>query len=50
MDIAVTGMKALKAKGILDNLDESEEINACSIVVPADKDGQRRGLAAAVQE
>ena len=39
MDLAVMGMKALKAKGILDNLDESEEINACSIVVDAEIDG-----------
>lgn len=39
MDIAVLGMKALKKKGILDNLDESEEINACSIVVNVDVDG-----------
>ncbi len=41
MDIAVLGMKALKANGILDNLDESEEINACSIVVEADIDGKK---------
>lgn len=40
MDMAVLGMKALKKKGILDNLDESEEINACSIVVPVDVDGK----------
>lgn len=40
MDIAVMGMKALKAKGILKNLDESEEINACSIVVNVDIDGK----------
>ena len=40
MDIAVIGMKALKANGTLDNLDESEEINACSIVVPVDIDGK----------
>ncbi len=40
MDIAVLGMKALRKKGILDNLDQSEEINACSIVVPVDVDGK----------
>lgn len=40
MDIAVMGMKALKSKGILKNLDESEEINACSIVVDVDVDGK----------
>ncbi|MDR1664870.1 MAG: phosphoribosylformylglycinamidine synthase [Clostridiales bacterium] len=34
MDIAVTGMKALRKKGLLNDLDESEEINACSIVIP----------------
>ena len=39
MDIATTGMRALKAQGKLDNFDESEEINACSIVVPVDVDG-----------
>ncbi len=40
MDIAVIGMKALRANGKLDNLDQSEEINACSIVVPVDIDGK----------
>ncbi|MGN1318248.1 MAG: phosphoribosylformylglycinamidine synthase [Lachnospirales bacterium] len=39
MDIAVIGMKALRKAGKLDNFDESEEINACSIVVPVDIDG-----------
>jgi len=39
MDIAVLGMKLLKQRGILDNMDQSEEINACSIVVPVDVDG-----------
>ncbi len=34
MDIAVMGMKKLKAEGKLDDLDESEEVNACSIAVP----------------
>jgi phosphoribosylformylglycinamidine synthase len=41
MDMAVIGMRALKAEGKLDNLDESEEINACSIVVPVDIDGKQ---------
>ena len=40
MDIATMGMRALKAQGKLDNFDESEEINACSIVVPVDIDGR----------
>jgi len=40
MDIAVIGMKALKQKGILDNMDESEEINACSIETDVDVNGK----------
>ena len=40
MDMAVLGMKALKKKGILDNLDQSEEINACSVVEKIDVDGK----------
>jgi phosphoribosylformylglycinamidine synthase len=34
MDIALIGMRELKASGELDNLEVSEEINAASIVVP----------------
>ncbi|MDO5145947.1 MAG: phosphoribosylformylglycinamidine synthase [Eubacteriales bacterium] len=34
MDIALMGMKKLKKDGVLNNMEESEEINACSIVVP----------------
>ncbi|MBQ7266642.1 MAG: phosphoribosylformylglycinamidine synthase [Firmicutes bacterium] len=41
MDIAVMGMRKLKADGKLQDLDESEEINACSIVVPVDVDGEK---------
>jgi len=44
MDIATTGMRALRAQGKLDNFDESEEINACSIVVPVDVDGEEDWL------
>lgn len=40
MDIATIAMKKLKADGKLDDLDESEEINACSIVIDADVDGK----------
>lgn len=40
MDIATIGAKALKARGGLTNLDISEEINACSIVVDAEIDGK----------
>ncbi|MCK8059614.1 MULTISPECIES: phosphoribosylformylglycinamidine synthase [unclassified Fusibacter] len=34
MDLAVIAMKDAKRTGDLDNLDESEEINACSIEIP----------------
>ena len=40
MDLAVIGMKTLKKQGKLADLDESEEINACSIVVNADIGGE----------
>ncbi|MEA4941991.1 MAG: phosphoribosylformylglycinamidine synthase [Oscillibacter sp.] len=40
MDIATIGAKALKKRGILQNLDQSEEINACSIHVAATVDGE----------
>jgi len=40
MDIAVLGMKELKKRGQLPDLDESDEINACSIVVNVDINGQ----------
>ncbi|MFD2258051.1 phosphoribosylformylglycinamidine synthase [Luteolibacter algae] len=36
MDIALIGMRELKASGELDNLEVSEEINAASIVVPVE--------------
>lgn len=41
MDIATIAAKELKAQGKLDNLDESDEINACSIVVNAKIDGEK---------
>lgn len=41
MDIAVLAVKALKKQGKLTAIDESEEINACSIVVPVDIDGKK---------
>lgn len=40
MDIAVIGMKTLRKQGLLEDLDKSEEINTCSIVVKADVDGK----------
>ncbi|MEA1960932.1 MAG: phosphoribosylformylglycinamidine synthase [Bacillota bacterium] len=41
MDIAVLGMKKLKKEGKLQDLDLSDEINACSIVVEADINGKK---------
>ncbi len=42
MDIATIGTKVLKKRGLLPELDESEEINACSIHVTADVDGEEQ--------
>jgi len=39
MDIATIGAKVLKKRGLLPDLDESEEINACSVKIKADVDG-----------
>ena len=40
MDLALMAMKKLKKEGKLQDQEESEEINACSIVVPVEVDGQ----------
>ena len=40
MDLATIAAKVLKKRGMLQNLDESEEINACSIRVTAQVDGK----------
>ena len=40
MDMATLGAKALRKLGKLDDLDASDEINACSIVVTANVDGR----------
>ena len=42
MDLATIGAKTLKKRGQLPELDESEEINACSIHVPAQVDGKEQ--------
>ena len=42
MDIATIGAKTLKKRGLLQNLDESEEINACSIRVTAQVNGKEQ--------
>ncbi|MFA6593566.1 MAG: phosphoribosylformylglycinamidine synthase, partial [Bacteroidales bacterium] len=40
MDMATIGAKYLKAKGLLDDMEVSEENNACSIFVDVDVDGK----------
>jgi phosphoribosylformylglycinamidine synthase len=40
MDLGTIAAKKLKAEGKLDDLEPSDEINACSIVVPVEIDGQ----------
>ena len=39
MDIATVAVKYLKREGKLDRLDESEEINACTVKIDVDADG-----------
>ena len=40
MDLATIGAKELKKQGILKNLDESEEINACTVKIKCDVNGK----------
>ena len=40
MDIATMGMKLMKRRGLLPLLDESDEVNACSVKVTATVDGK----------
>ena len=40
MDVALAGMRELKREGKLTDQEESDEINACSIVVPVEIDGK----------
>ena len=40
MDLALMAMRKLKAEGKLEDQEESDEINACSIVVPVEVDGE----------
>ncbi|MBS4900522.1 MAG: phosphoribosylformylglycinamidine synthase [Clostridiales bacterium] len=42
MGMATLAMKKLKRIGKLDDLEESEEINACSIVIPVTIDGKKQ--------
>ena len=41
MDMATIGMKELRKKGLLDNLDQSKEINACGIYIDVEVDGEK---------
>ena len=40
MDLATLAVRDLKARGLLDGLDESEEINACTVKITAEVDGK----------
>ena len=40
MDVATIGAKALKQQGVLKNVDESDEINACTVKIKCDVDGE----------
>ncbi|TDP58510.1 phosphoribosylformylglycinamidine synthase [Aminicella lysinilytica] len=40
MDIGTLAAKYLKSKGLMDKLDESEEINACTVKMDVDVDGK----------
>ena len=40
MDMATMGAKLLKKRGLIPDLDESDEINACSICVPVEINGK----------
>ncbi len=40
MDLALMAMRKLKAEGKLEDMEKSDEINACSIVVPVEVDGK----------
>ena len=40
MDIALMAMRKLKKEGKLEDMEQSDEINACSIVVPVEIDGK----------
>ena len=41
MDIGTIAAKYLKSKGLLDKLDESDEINACTVKIDVDVDGNK---------
>ena len=41
MDIGTLAAKVLKKRGLLDKLDESEEINACTVNIEIERDGKK---------
>ena len=41
MDLATIGTRYLKAQGLLPKLDESEEINACTVKIEVEADGKK---------
>ena len=42
MDLGTVGAKALRSQGLLTRLDDSEEINACSVSIPVTVDGKEQ--------
>ena len=42
MDLATIGAKTLKKQSLVPDLDESEEINACSVKIDVDVDGEKQ--------
>ncbi|MDR1755271.1 MAG: phosphoribosylformylglycinamidine synthase [Eubacterium sp.] len=42
MDIATMGMRKLRSEGLIPDLDESEEINACSVRIKVDINGEEQ--------
>ncbi len=50
MDIALIGMRELRASGELDNLEVSEEVNAASIVVPVEISNLKSEISDPVRE
>ena len=50
MDIATIAVRHLRAAGMLDKLDESEEINACTVKMTVTIDGKRRTVASSLQK
>ena len=41
MDVATIATRALRRRGLLEKLDESEEINACTVKIEIERDGEK---------